>query len=140
MRSVSRILHIPTVIRLRYYVNVPQRGRQWSRGAVLERDGFRCAYCGVRLGDRYRGRTFTRQDVTIDHILPVSRGGKNTWGNTVCSCAACNQRKGSRTPHEAGMRLLWEPKTPRVNYLVASGEVPAEWKIYLPTRTPGPPG
>ena len=77
------------------------------------------------------GRVLTKADFTVDHIIPRSRGGKNTWGNTACACAACNRRKGNRTPHEAGMRLLWEPKTPRVDYLVLWGDIPASWKVYL---------
>ena len=131
IRTVSRVLHIPTVIRLRYYVNVPQRGIRWNRRAVLQREQYTCIYCGIQIGDKQRGKVQTKQDFTIDHILPVSRGGRNTWGNTACACPQCNQRKGNRTPHEANMKLRWEPKTPRVNYLVAFGEVPAAWKLYL---------
>jgi 5-methylcytosine-specific restriction endonuclease McrA len=104
---------------------------RWSRAAVLRRDEHTCAYCGIRPGDKQHGRTLSERSFTVDHILPISRGGKNTWGNTVCACPACNQRKGSRTPHEANMKLGWEPKRPRVNYLVASGAVPAAWKVYL---------
>ncbi len=131
LHGVSSSMRIPVVIRLRYYVNVPRRGVHWSRKAVLRRDRYTCAYCGARPGDRQRGKVLTKQDFTVDHILPISRGGKSVWGNTVCACAACNHRKGNRTPHEANMKLLWEPKTPRVSYLVASGEVPAAWKVYL---------
>ncbi len=131
IHGASRVVHIPTVIRLRRYVNVPRRDRRWTRRGVLERDNYTCAYCGARPGDRYRGRVLTRQDMTVDHILPVSRGGKNTWSNTVCACFACNHRKGDRTPNEANMRLSWEPKTPRVTYLVVSGDVPAAWRVYL---------
>jgi 5-methylcytosine-specific restriction endonuclease McrA len=72
-----------------------------------------------------------KNDFTVDHLIPRSRGGKNTWGNTACACPLCNNRKGDRTPHEAGMVLRWEPKIPRVGYLVASGDVPAAWKVYL---------
>lgn len=122
---------IPTVIRLRRYINVPRRGMHWSKRAVLQRDKYTCAYCGVRPGDQQRGQTLFHRSFTIDHIIPRSRGGRNTWGNTVCACPVCNQKKGNRTPHEANMKLRWEPKTPRVNYLVASGEMPATWKIYL---------
>jgi 5-methylcytosine-specific restriction endonuclease McrA len=134
MTGVSRSFRIPTVIRLRRYVNVPRRDRHWTRSGVLERDDYTCAYCGARPGDHCRGRSLTRQDMTVDHIVPVSRGGKNTWSNTVCACYACNHRKGDRTPNEVNMRLLWEPKTPRVTYLVASGDVPAAWKVYLEVR------
>jgi 5-methylcytosine-specific restriction endonuclease McrA len=131
VRSISNAVHIPTVIRLRRYINVPQRGVRWSRQAVLYRDRYTCAYCGIQTGGKQRGRRLSQRDFTIDHILPVSRGGKGTWGNTVCACPACNQRKADRTPHEANMKLRWEPKIPRVSYLVASGDVPAAWKVYL---------
>ncbi len=131
MRSASCILYVPKVIRLRRYINVPHRSVVWSRKAVLRRDRFTCGYCGVQLGDRYQGRVLDKGDFTVDHVIPVSRGGKNTWGNTICACSACNQRKANRTPHEANMKMLWEPKTPRVTYLVASGEIPAAWKAYL---------
>ncbi len=131
MHGPSCILHIPKVIRLRRYVNVPQRSVTWSRKAILRRDRYTCGYCGRQIGDKQRGHILGKHDFTVDHILPISRGGKNTWGNTVCACAACNQRKANRTPHEANMKLLWEPKTPRVTYLVASGEIPAVWKAYL---------
>ena len=103
MRSVSNGVLIPTVIRLRRYINVPQRGVRWSRHAVLRRDRYTCAYCGVQAGGKQRERTLNQRDFTIDHILPVSRGGQGTWVNTVCACSACNQRKADRTPHEAHM-------------------------------------
>ena len=131
LHSRSTALDIPTVIRLRRYVNVPRRGIRWSRRAVLQRDNYQCIYCGIRLEEWQRGQPLTRHSFTIDHIIPRSRGGLSTWGNTACACPLCNSRKGARTPHEAGMSLRWEPKTPRVNYLVASGEVPATWKVYL---------
>jgi 5-methylcytosine-specific restriction endonuclease McrA len=132
LHTPSTVFEVPSVLRLRYYVRVPQRGAVWSRHGVLKRDGYTCVYCGAGIGDRCRGRALTRADFTVDHLIPRSRGGSNTWGNTACACRWCNGRKGSRMPHEAGMRLLWEPKTPRVNYLTFSGEVPAEWRIYLP--------
>jgi 5-methylcytosine-specific restriction endonuclease McrA len=133
IQTASTALRIPTVLRLRRYINVPRRGAHWTRRGVLQRDGYRCVYCGVRAGEVRGGQVLTKQDFTIDHLIPRSRGGRNTWGNTACACPACNNRKGNRTPHEAGLTLLWEPKTPRVGYLVASGEMPAEWKVYLET-------
>lgn len=134
IQGVSDSLQIPIVLRLRRYINVPRRGARWSRRAVLQRDRFTCIYCGIKVGDMQKGRLLTRQDFTVDHLIPRSRGGQNTWGNTACACPVCNHRKGNRTPHEAGMGLRWEPKIPRVGYLVASGEVPAAWKIYLEVR------
>jgi len=130
-RTPTTVFEVPSVIRLRYYVNVPQRGATWSRRGVLNRDRYTCIYCGARPGDRRGGHMLTRSDFSVDHIIPLSRGGKSVWGNTACACRRCNQRKGNRTPHEAGMRLRWEPKRPRVNYLVLSGDVPEEWKVYL---------
>lgn len=124
-------LTIPTVLRLRRYVRAPRRGVRWSRRGVLRRDNFQCIYCGIRAGDMLGSQVIVRTDFTIDHIIPKSRGGRNTWSNTACACPKCNQRKGDRTPHEAAMPMRWEPKKPRVDYLVASGEMPLAWKVYL---------
>lgn len=131
VRSCNDALGIPTVLRLRRYVNAPRRGVTWSRRAVLARDGYCCIYCGAVSGDVRESGALHKDDFTLDHIVPRSRGGENTWVNTACACQRCNQRKGDRTPHEAGMPLRWEPKTPRVGYVVAWGEVPSAWKIYL---------
>lgn len=133
LQGVVENLNVPTVIRLRRYINVPRRGVSWSRRGVLMRDRHCCIYCGISPGGLQRGQILRKHDFTIDHIVPRSRGGQNTWTNTACACPFCNQRKGDRTPHEAGMNMLWEPKTPRVDYVVASGEVPRAWKVYLET-------
>ncbi len=131
LNTPSTVFEVPAVIRLRYYVNVPRRGAVWSRRRVMLRDSYACIYCGAQAGELHHGRTLVRTDFTVDHLIPRSRGGGNSWGNTACACRWCNHRKADRTPHEAGMRMRWEPKTPRVNYLVASGEIPASWKAYL---------
>ena len=131
LRTPSTVFEVPSVLRLRYYVNVPRRGATWSRRGVLIRDGYACVYCGARVGEQRHGQVIIRADFTVDHLIPRSRGGGDSWGNTACACRWCNHRKADRAPHEAGMRLRWEPKTPRVNYLIVSGEVPAEWKVYL---------
>lgn len=131
LRTPRTIFEVPSVLRLRYYVNVPQRGAVWSRRGVLTRDGYACVYCGVEVGGRHKGRRVRRTDFTVDHLMPRSKGGGNTWGNTACACCWCNHRKADRTPHEAGMRLLWEPKRPRTNYLVADGNIPDEWRVYI---------
>ena len=132
IHGISRSLQIPSVIRLKRYINVPRRGVRWSRKAVLHRDNYTCGYCGIQAGEKQRNQVITRKDFTVDHIVPISRGGKNTWSNTVCACALCNQRKGNKMPHELNWKLQWEPKTPRTNYLVAAGAIPAAWKMYLP--------
>lgn len=93
---------MPKVVRLVNYVVTKWRysgGPGWSRSGVLARDHYGCAYCG---------RTAT----TVDHVMPSSRGGKNTWLNTVAACGPCNQRKGDRTPIEARMPLRVTPTAP----------------------------
>ncbi len=93
---------VPTVVRLVRYVVTRWRystGPGWSRTGVLARDEGRCGYCGGHAS-------------TIDHVLPRSRGGRNTWKNTVAACGPCNQRKGDRLPAEAGMPLRVTPVAP----------------------------
>lgn len=132
LRSVRDSFPVPSVIALRYYINVPRRGARWSRRAVLMRDNYTCVYCGVKLGDFVRGQALRKQDFTVDHIVPKSRGGVDGWTNTVSACYACNHRKGNRLPSEAGMRMRWEPKIPRTSYLVISvGSGPEAWKKYI---------
>ena len=131
LRATSSAVEIPTVLRLRRYINVPRRHARWSRRGVLDRDNHICIYCGIDLKSRQSGRVITKRDYTVDHIVPRSRGGKNTWGNTACACSRCNNRKADKLPNEAGMRLLWEPKTPRVDYFIVEGDIPETWKFYL---------
>jgi 5-methylcytosine-specific restriction endonuclease McrA len=132
LRTVRDKYPIPSVIALRTYMNVPRRRAHWSRKGVLIRDGFVCIYCGAQPGVSERGKLMVKSDFTVDHILPRSRGGKDQWTNTACACYACNHRKGNRLPNEAGMRLQWEPKTPRTSYLViAVGSGPDAWKRYI---------
>ncbi len=96
------VFPMPRVVRLVQYVVTRWRytsGPGWSRPGVLARDNRRCGYCGATA-------------TTIDHVLPRSRGGRNSWKNTVAACYDCNQRKGNRTPAEARMRLRITPFTP----------------------------
>jgi 5-methylcytosine-specific restriction endonuclease McrA len=96
------IFPLPRVVRLVRYVVTRWRytaGPAWSRSGVLNRDGRACGYC-------------SRPATAVDHILPASRGGRNTWLNTVAACDGCNQRKGDRTPAEAGMVLRVKPTAP----------------------------
>lgn len=104
----------PTVIRLVRYVHVPRRyRRQVTNTFLFARDDYACQYCG-----RHRSRLRGRQFLTRDHILPRSRGGANTWDNVVTACSPCNNRKGDRTPEEAGLRLLTVPVEPDYVQLV----------------------
>jgi 5-methylcytosine-specific restriction endonuclease McrA len=132
LRTVRDKYMVPSVIALRAYINVPRRRATWSRKGVLIRDEYTCIYCGVVPGALQGGKVLAKSDFTIDHVMPRSRGGKDTWSNTACACAKCNHRKGDRTPHEAGMRMQWEPKIPRTSYLViALGSGPSVWKRYV---------
>lgn len=132
LRTVRAQFEVPSVIALKSYVNAPRRQSHWSRKGVLVRDGYACIYCGVRLGETRKGKVLSKRDFTIDHIIPRSKGGKDSWSNTACACSKCNHRKGDRLHHVAGMRLQWEPKTPRTSYLViALGTGPAVWKRYV---------
>lgn len=101
IRSEHLEMPVPKVVVFNEYVAIPHTRMYdrmpWTRKGVLERDRRRCAYCGGH-------------GTTIDHIQPVSRGGESTWLNTITACVACNGAKGSRTPHEAGMELEFEPR------------------------------
>ncbi|MFF9893919.1 HNH endonuclease [Streptomyces longispororuber] len=111
VRAADVDLPVPQVIRLCRYVRVPFRRRApWSRRGVLVRDRHRCAYCG-------------RRATTVDHVVPRSQGGADTWLNTVASCALDNHRKADRTPEQAGMPLLRQPfePTPADAMLLALG-------------------
>jgi len=104
----------PSVIRLVRFVHVPRRfRRQVTNTFLFARDAYRCQYCGRHASD-LRGRQF----LTRDHILPISRGGENTWENVVASCSPCNNRKADLLPTEAGMRLLAVPSEPNYVHLV----------------------
>jgi 5-methylcytosine-specific restriction endonuclease McrA len=132
LRTVSSKFPIPSVIALRTFVNVPRRRAHWSRKGVLVRDNYTCIYCGVKPGTIQKGKVLAKNDLTVDHILPRSKGGKDHWSNTACACYHCNHRKGNRLPNEAGMKLHWEPRIPRTSYLViAIGSGPAAWKQYI---------
>ncbi len=100
-KSITRTFPFPTVIRLRYYVKVPYKDMPLTRRNVLERDKNLCQYCN------YKG-----DELTIDHIIPKSRGGKDTWENLVAACVRCNIKKGNRTPKEAEMPLAKSPRKP----------------------------
>ena len=125
LRSERAELNCPLVIRLITYVNVPrQLGLPLTRRTVLARDQQMCQYCGTQPGKNY---------LTVDHVIPRSKGGLSVWDNVVTACAACNQRKGNRTPHEANMQLRSKPARPRyiAIVLLGHGNTPNVWHKYL---------
>lgn len=125
IRAERLHMDVPLVIRLVTYVPIPRRlPLPLSRRTVLARDLYTCQYCGATPG---------RTELTLDHILPRSRGGATTWENVVTACGPCNRRKGNRTPDEANMRLSSVPGRPRFVAVVMLGEASGHevWSKYL---------
>jgi 5-methylcytosine-specific restriction endonuclease McrA len=103
IRSPSRTFHLPAVIRLAVYIRKPLLERvAFNKKNILRRDGYTCQYC------RRRG-----EKLTVDHVMPRSRGGQTTWVNVVAACLKCNLQKGNRTLEEARLRLIREPVHPQ---------------------------
>ena len=124
LHSERTTLSRPAVIRLVSYVHVPRdhHRRKITRRAVFARDGWTCQYCG------------SRSNLTVDHVIPRSKGGQSSWENIVASCAPCNRRKGDRLPRQAGMHPRHAPRAPHAGIFiqVATPTIPAAWRQYLP--------
>jgi 5-methylcytosine-specific restriction endonuclease McrA len=123
LRSATSTYVWPHVIRLLQYVRVPKSvQRKISRRALFARDGWRCMYCGTTAGR-----------LTLDHVVPRSRGGESSWENVVTSCAPCNLRKGDRLLEEAGLTLLRAPRAPAPVLFIhlAAPKIPDRWEPYL---------
>jgi 5-methylcytosine-specific restriction endonuclease McrA len=99
-KSVSSEVVLPAVIRLLNFYKLPIRTHRLSKKNIFLRDQYLCQYCGEQGTDR---------SLTVDHVMPKSRGGTSKWDNLVSSCKGCNTKKGNKTPEEAGMRLLTKP-------------------------------
>jgi 5-methylcytosine-specific restriction endonuclease McrA len=114
----------PSVIRLRTWVRIPYQSlsRKITRRAVFARDAWECQYCG------------RRGSLTMDHVIPRSKGGETTWENVVACCAQCNRRKGDRSVSQSGMKLRTRPSPPHATIFihVASPTIPAQWLPYVP--------
>ena len=123
LRSATVAFPRPNVIRLVQYVRVPRTlQRKISRRALFARDGWRCMYCGTPSGK-----------LTLDHVVPRSRGGDSVWENVVTSCAPCTLRKGNRTLEESGLHLNTKPRPPAPVLFIrlAAPKIPHGWKPYL---------
>lgn len=125
IRSARMSFPQPSVIKLEEYRRIPVRANILSRRNILLRDRFTCAYCKKKL---------TGVNLTLDHVVPKSRGGADEWSNLVACCRPCNNRKGSRTPEEAGLpvpkRAAYSIHTSR-HLVRQSGEENESWKKYL---------
>lgn len=126
IHSERSSLVLPNVIKLVRYVRVPRADRRrLSRRAILARDGFSCQYCG------------SHKHLTLDHVIPRSRGGATSWENVVTSCAPCNVRKGASMPSEVGMIPSRRPRPPQASDFVLASQrvVPEAWMPYLEMAT-----
>ncbi|MEW6666972.1 MAG: HNH endonuclease [Thermodesulfobacteriota bacterium] len=126
VRSVSFTIKLPSVVRLLRMVRRPRGAIRFSRQNIYARDRYQCQYCGDR---------FSTEDLTYDHVLPKSRGGRTRWENIVTCCVECNRKKGGRTPGEAGMRLIRTPArpdwVPALRITIGFHKIPERWRDYL---------
>ena len=126
IHSVSFTVKLPSVIRLLNLVKRQRSSIKFSRQNIYARDRYKCQYCGSQ---------YSSEDLTYDHIIPKSRGGKTEWGNIVTCCVDCNRKKGGRTPAEASMRLIRKPTRPTwipaLRITIGFHQVPKSWRDYL---------
>ena len=125
VRTVHMDIAVPKIIRLLGYDRLPKQTVKLNRRNIFARDNNLCQYCGHR---------FPTSELSLDHILPRSRGGKSSWTNLVCCCVRCNARKGGRTPREAHMKLVRPPiqptRNPVISLRLGNGKY-ASWKAFL---------
>lgn len=123
LHSITHAYPMPSVIRLNRYVNAPYKGVALTRQNVFKRDNFECQYCG------------TRRELTLDHVIPSSRGGQHTWTNLATACKRCNAKKGDYTPEEAQMVLKRKPHKPSYAlFLRDNNSRHNEWDDFLEKR------
>ncbi len=125
VRCVRFELAVPRIVRLLLYDRLPWTAVNLTRRNIYARDRNLCQYCGQK---------FPTSELSLDHVVPRSRGGRMTWNNMVCCCVACNTRKGGRRPREAGMKLIAEPVQPRRSPVITlrlNSEKYASWKQFL---------
>lgn len=107
--TVNFHIAVPRIIRLLFYDRIPRSEVKFNRRNIFARDHNSCQYCGKR---------YPTSELSLDHIIPRSMGGKSNWENIVCACTGCNVKKGGRTPKQARMTLVKKPVKPRRNPLV----------------------
>ena len=126
VRAVSLVVKVPAVVRLLKPFRRHAKPVKFSRVNIYARDGYTCQYCGTKLGVA---------ELTYDHVVPRSQGGRTEWTNIVTACHDCNRKKGGRTPRQAGMHLLSPPVQPNwvpaVTIRVSLRSVPDAWRDYL---------
>lgn len=125
LKTVRFEIVVPRIIRLLFYDKLPRQEVKFNRRNIFARDGNRCQYCGKK---------FATTDLSLDHVIPRSQGGKSTWENVVCCCLDCNVRKGGRTPEQARMKLAAPPRKPRRSPIITmklTNVRYASWKEFL---------
>ncbi len=125
VRTAHSVIRVPTVIVAVNFAKVPKKRPKLCARAIRERDGNRC---------QYTGRLLAPDEGNLDHVLPRSRGGRDTWENLVWAAQEVNQRKADRLPHEAGLKLLTVPRAPKelpVSAMIRNAHGVAEWKLFL---------
>ncbi len=122
LNTVRSSYPVPSIVRLKKYVSISRRTISPTRRNILKRDGYRCQYCRTKNGP-----------MTVDHIIPKTMHGKDTWENLVCACTKCNTKKGNRTLRESGLELIRAPRKPHFFYLVHNiVNIPdPTWRPYL---------
>jgi 5-methylcytosine-specific restriction endonuclease McrA len=125
IRTVRFDIAVPRIIRLAVYDRLPRQAVKFNRRNIYARDQNHCQYCGGK---------FSTSELSLDHVVPRSQGGKATWENIVCACLECNIKKGGRTPAQAHLSLIRRPTKPRRNPVLtiklADGRY-ASWKAFL---------
>lgn len=127
IRTVSFEIRVPEVIVLTTYQGMPTQHATFSRRNLYKRDHNTCQYCGMRPGTA---------ELSIDHVVPRSRGGRSSWENCVLACVRCNSRKASRSPHDAGMRLIRSPRAPAWTPImeIPVARVRQSWRKFVSDR------
>ncbi len=127
IRCVRFELAVPRIVRLLFSDRIPRQPVKFNRRNIYARDRNRCQYCGKK---------FPTTELSLDHIVPRSRGGEANWTNIVCCCVKCNVRKGGRVPEEAGMKLIAEPVKPKRSPVITlrlTNDKYASWRQFLDT-------
>ena len=127
IHTVRFQIAVPRIIRLLGYDKLPRQDVKFNRRNIYARDSNKCQYCGKK---------FSTTELSLDHVVPKSQGGRATWDNIVCCCVKCNVRKGGRTPDQAHMHLITKPvkpkRSPVINVRLAD-EKYSSWKQFLDT-------
>jgi 5-methylcytosine-specific restriction endonuclease McrA len=125
VRTVASEIQVPRVIRLVAYDRLPRQTVKFNRRNIFARDNNQCQYCGKK---------FPTSELSLDHVVPRSRGGTSTWENIVCACVGCNVKKGGRTPKEANMHLIRRPEKPKRSPMLnlkLTNRKYQSWKTFL---------